>query len=161
MTTMIHALTPRAALPVKPYSQVLAEEDSTLHTWFGGKIVFVGEMLKPLSVQRTFRPVERYGVQLLADGFSALQRPRIRRMSTAKDFFLIVLMALLGAWLGTLKNPVRWKRIGVFMAVIAGYTGVALMIYRWLDLLPNGLYHLAAFGVSYGIIQYIKRRWFR
>ena len=158
MATMIHDLTPRAALPVRSYATVLAEEDS-LPSWFGGKIVFVGEMLVPRSIRRTFTVVDRYSVQLIAEGFSALQRPRIRRMSTAEDYFLIVLMALLGAWLVTL--PVSWQRNGLLGAVIGGYGALALWFYMAHALLPNGLYHLAAFQISYIVVLFIKRRWFR
>ena len=131
---------------------------------FSGKRVLVGAE-HPLDSLATRMDVngQRYGFEFHADAINALLNDQaIRPMPLAAQWLMALLMIVAAAAyrLWRLDKSHRWD-ILVLAAACMLYLAAAVILYAKLALLVDGLYHIAAFVMTWWILALLERRWFR
>lgn len=131
---------------------------------FSGKRVLVGAE-HPLDTLATRMDVHepRYGFEFHADVMNALLNDqRIRPMPFAAQWLMALLMIVLAVAyrLWRLGKSHRWDML-VLAAACVLYLAVAMILYAKYALLADGLYHIAAFVITWWVLALLERRWSR
>lgn len=128
-----------------------------------GKIVVVGVM-HPLDVLQTrldrAGPL-RYGFEFQADAINALLTGTVVRPVGFLAQWLLALAMVLAAIAYRLWRVGKSRRLdlAVLPLAVVAYLGVMVILYARFGLLVDGLYHLAAFIVTWWVLALLERRW--
>jgi CHASE2 domain-containing sensor protein len=131
---------------------------------FSGKRVLVGAE-HPLDALATRMDIngQRYGFEFHADVMNALlSNEAVRPVPFSAQWLMTLLMVAAAA-------AYRLWRLGkshradmlVLAAGCALYLAAAVILYARFGLLVDGLYHIAAFVVTWWLLAVLERRWFR
>ena len=129
---------------------------------FAGKRVLIGAE-HPLDALATRMDIsgQRYGFEFHADVVNALLNDQvIRAMPFAAQWLMALLMIAFAAAyrLWRLDKPRRWDIIVLAGACLL-YLIVAVILYAKLELIADGLYHIAAFVMTWWVLAMLERRW--
>jgi len=105
---------------------------------------------------------QRYGFEFHADVINALLNAQaIRPMPLAAQWLMALLMVIFAAAyrLWRLDKPRRWDFL-VLTAACMLYLAAAVILYAKLELIADGLYHIAAFVMTWWVLGLLERRWF-
>jgi CHASE2 domain-containing sensor protein len=130
---------------------------------FSGKRVLVGAE-HPLDALETRLDINgrRYGFEFHADVMNALlSDAAVRPMPFAAQWLMTLLMVVVAVFyrLWRLGKSHRWDVL-VLLAGCALYLAAAVILYARFQLLADGLYHIAAFVVTWWVLAALERRWF-
>jgi hypothetical protein len=140
---------------------VRPDADPNLLRSFRGRVVVVGDEMGGDTARtlRGGRSEIRFGYELQADAINTvLQRSALVPLSSAGEFLVVLLLAVIAAMLVYLV-PRRWQ-IGALTLVLVGYLTLALTLYIRQRLLLATFYHVAALLATYWLVRFIQRRWF-
>lgn len=129
---------------------------------FAGKRVLVGAE-HPLDMLATRMDIHgrRYGFEFHADVVNALLNGEtIRPMPFAMQWLMVLLMIVAAAAyrLWRLDKPRHWDILVVVGACVL-YLATAVMLYVKSGLLVDGLYHIAAFILTWWTLAVLEKRW--
>lgn len=130
-----------------------------------GKIVVVGAA-HPLDVLQTRLDgagPQRYGFEFQADAVNALLTGAIVTPVGFLAQWLLSLAMVLAAIMYRLGRVGKSRRLDIVVLplVVVAYLGIMVVLYAKFRLLVDGLYHLAAFVVTWWILSALERRWSR
>ncbi|MBI2277897.1 MAG: CHASE2 domain-containing protein [Dechloromonas sp.] len=128
-----------------------------------GKIVVVG-VTHPLDVLQTrldSAGPQRYGFEFQADAVNALLTGAIVTPLGFLAQWLLSLAMALAAIAYRLWRVGKSRRLDLLVLPLAivAYLGVMVLLYAKFGLLVDGLYHLAAFVVTWWVLAALEKRW--
>lgn len=128
-----------------------------------GKIIVVG-VTHPLDVLQTRLDragPQRYGFEFQADAVNALLTGAIVRPVGFLAQWLLALAMVLAAIAYRLWRVGKSRRLdfAVLPLAISGYLAIMVLLYAKFGLLIDGLYHLAAFIVTWWVLAALEKRW--
>lgn len=130
---------------------------------FAGKRVLVGAE-HPLDALETRLDINgrRYGFEFHADVMNALLSDgAVRPMPFAAQWLMALLMVVVAVFYRLWR--LGKSRRGDMLVLLAGcalYLAAAVILYAKFHLLADGLYHIAAFVVTWWVLVALERRWF-
>jgi CHASE2 domain-containing sensor protein len=132
---------------------------------FAGKTIVMGleTPIESFGIAHGLQRVRVYGYELHAAAINMLRSGR------APSFAPPVAQAVLAGALASLgvAFAVRFRRLGglaalgLLLAVAIVYVAVAMAVAASEDLLLNGAYDLAAFGLAFALFRAMARRWLK
>jgi CHASE2 domain-containing sensor protein len=131
-------------------------------TW-RGKVIVVG-VAHPLDLLQTRLDragPQRYGFEFQADAVNALLTGAVVRPVGFLAQWLLSLAMVLAAIMYRLWRVGKSRRLDIVVLplVAIAYLGIMVVLYARFRLLVDGLYHLAAFVVTWWILSALERRW--
>jgi CHASE2 domain-containing sensor protein len=128
-----------------------------------GKIIVVG-VTHPLDVLQTRLDragPQRYGFEFQADTVNALLTGAIVTPVGFLAQWLLALSMVLAAIAYRLWRVGKSRRLdfAVLPLAIGGYLAIMVLLYAKFGLLIDGLYHLAAFIVTWWVLAALEKRW--